>query len=283
MNWRFTLIVFLVFAVLAVFAYTQLDAPARQVGEGAPTATPEALISLDVADVQEVLVESEDGSYTLSRVAGGWHVDGEDTNDEVDGVVERLADLKVIRDLPSDRDPGDYGFATAALTVTLKTAAGDEHVLQIGDDTPVDYNAYVRRLGGDRIVIMSRGDIERLRDWLDTPPLAPTPTPEVEPTDEGAEGDGDELGESPDDDENGAEDGDAEVDDGEADESGAGEGDEADAGEGDATDADDAGASEAEGDDDTASGEPSGSEESGAGGEGDSGSGASPGGSSDGG
>jgi hypothetical protein len=176
MNWRFTAIVFLVFVALAVFAYTQRAAPSVQVGEGAPTATPQAVLDLKAEDVQEVEVQGAGSSYKLARVAGGWQVDGEATSDEVAGVVERMAKLAVVRDLPGDRNPEDYGFSTPSLTVTLKLAAGDAHVLQIGDDTPVDYNVYVRLKDQPRIAIVSKSDISRLKDWLTTRPFAPTAT-----------------------------------------------------------------------------------------------------------
>lgn len=194
MNWRFTAIVLLLFLALAIFAYTQRSAPSMQVGEGAPTATPQALLELKAEDVQEVEVDGADGQYKLVRVAGGWQVDGQAASEEVAGVVERLANPTVVRDLPGDRKPEDYGFATPTLTVTLKTAAGESHVLQVGDDTPVDYNVYVRLLGQPRIVIVSKSDITLLKEWLTARPFAPTATatgtPEGTPaaTSETAEG-----------------------------------------------------------------------------------------------
>lgn len=190
MNRRFTLIVFLVFAALAVFAYTQRNTESLQVGEGAPTPTPLALLELVADDIEEVVVDGELGGYELSRVAGGWEVDGFAASDEVDGVVTRLANPNVIRELPADRDPDDYGFATPSLTVTLRMAAGDEHLLHVGDDTPVDPYAYVRLADGERLVIVSYSDFNRLKDWIEAPPLAPTPTPEPteEVADEAADG-----------------------------------------------------------------------------------------------
>jgi hypothetical protein len=181
-NLRFTLILFLAFVALAVFAFTLRDTESRRVGPGAPTATPEAILELNPADVQEVVVEAPAGSYTLRRVAGGWEVDGEAAGTEVDGVVSSLANPPVLRVLPETRKSEDYGFDTPTLTVTLKTAAGDEHVLVVGDDAPADPQVFVRLADGGPIVLISKYDVQRLKDWLDTPPLAPTATPM--PTDE---------------------------------------------------------------------------------------------------
>ena len=177
MNLRYTLILVLLAAALGIFAYTQRDTEPVDIGTGTATPTPSPLFELKPEDVQEVAVVSATGSYTLTRVAGGWEVDGQPANDTVDGVVKSLAQPTIARELPADRDPDDYGFATPSLTVTLKTAGGESKVLQVGDDTPVDFNVYLREKDGTRIVIVGRSDITSLKDWVSTPPLAPTPTP----------------------------------------------------------------------------------------------------------
>ncbi len=177
MNLRYTLILVLLAVALGIFAYTQRDTEPVDVGTGTATPTAGPLFDLKPEDVQEVAVVSATGSYTLTRVAGGWEVDGQPANDMVDGVVKTLAAPTIVRELPADRDPEDYGFATPSLTVTLKTAGGDSKVLQVGDDTPVDFNVYLREKDAARIVIVGRADITSLKDWVTTRPLAPTPTP----------------------------------------------------------------------------------------------------------
>jgi hypothetical protein len=159
----------------------------RDVGEGTATPTPSPLLELEATDVQEVAVVGASGSYTLTRVAGGWEVDGEETNDQVDGVVSRLASPSVLAEVPAGVDPEDYGFATPTLTVTLTTAAGEEHVLQVGDEVQISPDFYVRLEGEDRIVLLSSSDLNQLSNWVDEPPLAPTPTPEATETPEGGE------------------------------------------------------------------------------------------------
>jgi hypothetical protein len=194
-NKRYTLVIFLVFVALVVLAVTLRDTEPKQVGSGAPTPTPQPLLEVDADDIEEVAVESEAGEYVLSRVAGGWEVDGEEATDEVDGLVSRLASPSVQRELPADRDPEVYGFATPTLTVTLRTAAGDAYVMQVGDEVPAGYDVYVRLVPGEgagaqieetRIVIMGGGDFERLKDWIEDPPIEPTPTPEATETVEAA-------------------------------------------------------------------------------------------------
>jgi hypothetical protein len=202
-NSRYTLILLLIFIGLVAFAVTQRDAEPMQLGEGAPTPTPEDLLEINASDIEEVSVEGESGSYVLSRVSGGWEVDGDAAADEVDGLVTRLANPSVTRELPADRDPEIYGFAAPTLTVTLGTAVGDTYVILVGDEVPGGYDRYVRLVPGEgegsdvratRIVIISGGDIGRLVDWLGEPPFAPTATPEATATTEP----GEEPGEEPD-------------------------------------------------------------------------------------
>jgi hypothetical protein len=176
-NPRLTAILVLIFIALAIFAYTLRNQEPRELGKGTPTPTPGPLMALEPAAVQELGVVGAGGSYTLTRVAGGWQVDGQPASTEVDGVVNAIVKPTVLRELPSDRNPDDYGFAQPALTLTLRTAPGETKVLQVGDDTPVDPNVYIRLAGDRRLVIIANSDTTRLKDWIGQRPLAPTPTP----------------------------------------------------------------------------------------------------------
>jgi len=183
MNIRYTLILVLVAVALGIFAWTQRDVTPVDLAKGTATPTPVALLDLKPDDVQEVEVSGKDGKYTLTRVAGGWEVDGQKASDLVNSVVANLAKPGVLRELSADRKPQDYGFATPSLTVTLKTAGGTSHVIEVGDDTPVETgNVYVRLKDGPKIVVVSKSDITSLNDWFTNKPLAPTATPSPEGT-----------------------------------------------------------------------------------------------------
>lgn len=177
MNARYTLILVLVAVALGIFAWTQRETAPVDLAQGSPTPTPAPLFELAPEDVQEVEVLGATGGYTLTRVAGGWEVDGEPADSQVDGLVTRLAQPTIVRELTGEPDPEIYGFGTPSLTVTLKTAAGEARVIQVGADTPVDYNVYIRAQDGQRILIVGQSDITMLKDWLLSPPFAPTATP----------------------------------------------------------------------------------------------------------
>ncbi len=203
MNKRYTLIMLLVAVALGIFAWMQRDVEPRDFTDGGPTPTPAPLYEMAAEDLQELQVESPDGDYTAVRVAGGWEIDETALSDFAGTTIENLANPSVLRYLPEDRDPGEYGFDSPTMTVTLSTAAGDSQVITVGDENPVDPQYYIR-LGEDpRIAIVSSADWSSLLDWVSDPPYAPTATPEASAT---PEGDAEDAGE----------DGDAEAEDGDA-------------------------------------------------------------------
>lgn len=250
MNIRTTLILFLAFVALAVFAWTLRDREGTQYGNTAPEPTPGPMWDFTADDVTEVVVSRGADEYTLTRDGERWTVDGEATSDEVDGLVGRIAEPSILRVLPEDRDPDVYGFDTPAVTITLRTT-DTTTILHRGDQVPTTSNYYMRLADGGPIRIWSGFDIDRLEEWIDAPPLAPTPTPEA------SEGEGEDAGEGEGEGEEGEDaeddaDADADVEEGEeGDADGAeGEGD-GDAEEGaEATDTDDDGTPEAGGGED---------------------------------
>jgi hypothetical protein len=179
MNSKYTLALFALFVGLAAAAYfLGRDREPTNMTAGTATPTPAPMVDLEASAVQEVAVGGADGEMTLTRVAGGWEVDGEPAADTVGETIERLSPPEVIRVLEG-RDPDDYGFASPSLTITLKTQEGTEHVLFFGDDTPVDGNVYVRVGPEGPIYIVSGTDVTTVRGWLTSPPLAATATSEA--------------------------------------------------------------------------------------------------------
>lgn len=177
MNPRVTIVLLLVFAGLAFFAWSLRDQEPRQYGEDAPDATAVPLWDATGEDLTEVLVEGPEGSLTLTRVGDGWEVDEKRAASDVDAVLGGVAELETRRELPAERDPADYGLATPAMTVTLKTADA-QLVLLVGDQAPASSDFYVRRTDGQDIRLVAGFDLERLQGWLTDPPYEPTATPE---------------------------------------------------------------------------------------------------------
>jgi len=181
MNARTTLLVFLAFAALAIFAWTVRDEAPRQVGPNAPTATPGPIWEVGDDGVTALSVISTTGSYTLTRIGDGWEVDGQPAASDVGATVQAAASPTVQRVLGEDRDPNDYGFASPALTLTF-TISDVQRILLVGDKVPTSSDYYVRPAEGGPMRIVSGFDIDRLKEWLTAPPLAPTATPEASAT-----------------------------------------------------------------------------------------------------
>lgn len=185
MNTRYTLITLLVAVALGSFAWLQREVEPTDFTDGGPTPTPAPLFELAAEDIQEVEVKSPAGDYTVTRVAGGWEIDQQALADYVGSTIEGLAKPSVLRYLPEDRKPEEFGFDSPTMTVTLKTAAGESKTIVVGDKNPVEPQYYIR-LGDDpRIAIVSSGDWESLQSWTSAPPYAPTQTPE--PSSDGTE------------------------------------------------------------------------------------------------
>jgi hypothetical protein len=180
MNRKYTLLVLVAAVALVGLALWQRDATPVDLAKGTATPTPGPILSLDPTTIQEVQIAGPAGkSVTLKRAAGGWEVDGQKAADTVNTAVEGVAKMAALSTLSADRKPADYGFETPTLTVTLKTASGADTVLYVGDNVVGESSSsYIRLAGTDSAIhVVSNTDLTTMKDWLDKPPLAPTPTP----------------------------------------------------------------------------------------------------------
>jgi hypothetical protein len=181
MNRKYTLIVVVGALALIALAFWQRDTAPVDLAKGTPTPTPGPIMSLAQADVQEVTVTGPAGKQaTLTRAGEGWQVDGQLAADTVDGTISNVVKLAALQSLPTELKPADYGFESPTLTVTLKTAAGATTTFHVGDDVVGEASSsYVLMEGaGQPLLIVNNADLKTMLGWLDTKPLAPTPTPE---------------------------------------------------------------------------------------------------------
>jgi hypothetical protein len=182
MDRKFTVIVVVAAVALVALAFWQRDAEPVDLAKGTATATPGPVLSMDPAQVQEVQVTGPlSKTYTLSRVAGGWQVDGLAASETVSSTVGSLVQTSALQTLGADRRPEDYGFASPSLTVTVKTADGQTTTFHVGDEVVGESSSsYIRLTGeGQPIHIVSNFNLKTLEEWLDTKPLAPTATPDL--------------------------------------------------------------------------------------------------------
>ncbi len=110
MNWKSTLVLLVIFVVLLAFAYSQRNVTPYDIGKGPPTATAAPLAELTLDVVEEVSVVGATGGYTLTKVFGGWNVDGEKAKTEVKDALEEFVKLNTFSVIPAGVNPDDYGF-----------------------------------------------------------------------------------------------------------------------------------------------------------------------------
>lgn len=113
----------------------------------------------EVAGLSVRMPPAEEGgaetAYSLVKRGGVWRFETPD--EAADGIavadiVTWLRDLEwmaLIREAP--QDPANHGLAPPAMTVRLRTALGEEHVLEIGKPTEHEGRRYVRRGGSEAV------------------------------------------------------------------------------------------------------------------------------------
>lgn len=190
---RTTLIIAAIFLLLGGYIYFfELNKTPEQLSQqlGTPTATPQRYaILLDASQVKSVEIADLRGPrlVKLTRTDTGWQVnqpiDKVADRFEVESAVGALTSLKATRVLTNVTDLGQYGFITPTLEVRLIMSDTKQYALTLGNKTPNGL-AYYAVYTGDKsqIFLIDSSGIETVRNWLDTPPYEPTPTPTFTPT-----------------------------------------------------------------------------------------------------
>lgn len=184
MSFRNTLILLAVLAVLGGVVFF-----VNRRGEGAPanaTPTPGPLTTLKLEDVQSIEVVQGDKKITVQRTDDGWEIAGETPQKADKGAVEqairRLVNLRPFRTLAGVQDLDVFGLKEPQWIIKLIPKEGEPTVYHVGDQNPRKTDRYVQRPGDTAVYLVSTYSVESVRDWLDHPPLPPTPTPKATTT-----------------------------------------------------------------------------------------------------
>ncbi len=188
---RSTWIVLGVFVVLAGFTFFFERYQTNKAGNSAtatPTSVPNYLLNLGGATVEDIKIADNTGkSIYLFRdpVSSGWAILGYPADKvdsaKVDQISSQLSTLQVQDTLTETVPLEAIGMAPAAYTITLSTSSGSKVSMLVGTLTAIGSGYYVQNDAG-KLAIVSKTGLEDIINLLNTPPLLPTATPEVTPT-----------------------------------------------------------------------------------------------------
>jgi len=180
---RNTWILLLVFAaLLAVTFALSKDTPKK---DAPPEPTPAlALLSFDpLSQVAGVRLQDAEGRQVQVRLLEDqtWAVAGNAPRAAdalaIRQVLNQLASLRVLSRVEADTPLQALGLNPPYMRIEFALAGGRSVALDVGAATPVGSGYYVRLDGGDPVVT-AQYPLDALMAWLDTPPYAPTPSPE---------------------------------------------------------------------------------------------------------
>jgi hypothetical protein len=180
---RTTILVVVVFAVLAALVYLVEMRPGQEVlpeeegGVRVFSFEAEEVTSLDVADVvsnESVLVRKWAGG--LWRMTSPFEAEADTTR--IDGLLGRLSGMESTRVIEGeDVNLEAFGLDEPSLRVEIGLASGEIQVMLVGSASPAGYSHYVTREGEDRAFLVGSSAIGDLQRLLSEPPEKPTPMP----------------------------------------------------------------------------------------------------------
>ncbi len=189
MNPRITLIVVAVFALLFGYVYfVELNKTPEQLGTPTPQVQPQ-VFQLNANDIKSIELRDlrAPRMTKLTRTETGWTIDAPvqkpADSPTVDSTVGQLAKLQATRVLTNVTDLAPYGLVTATLEVRMIMSDTTPYALTVGNKTPNGTDYYAVYTGDkSKVLIVGGTTINTLNDWLNTPPLEPTPMPTSTPT-----------------------------------------------------------------------------------------------------
>lgn len=176
---RSTVIVLIVFVVLLGIAFYLQRNPLPETTETAstPTTAPD-LFSWGEATINKLRIENQEGTV-VELVKNGeneWDITsiGTANASQVSSAITQLSTAKVLSKLEPVPALSVIGLDPPANQITIYLDDGRVLDLDVGVETPTKSGYYVRVEGGEPVVIY-RYSITSILDFLEEPPLSPTP------------------------------------------------------------------------------------------------------------
>lgn len=195
---RNTWIVLLIaIGLLAITLFWQRTKQSREGDEEVeviPTQSSKSLITLGDSGVTGITIQDSDGNTViLERDADSlWGLvfpEAETTDSErVESALTQLLTVKSVASLSSSTPLQDLGLDNPNYRIVLQLENGGQIVINVGKATAINNGYYVLVSDRDRaIYVAGKFNLDEIIGLLDTPPIAPTPSPTVEVTEDSAQ------------------------------------------------------------------------------------------------
>ncbi len=153
-----------------------------------PTTPPQYLYNLGESQIKDIKIADKSGKSIelyYDPASSSWAIKGvpvekADTT-KIKSINNDLLSLQVQETLTGTLSLASVGLETPAYTITLTTPTDTQSVTYIGMQTAIGSGYYVRQNAG-QIMIVDKTSLDNILSLLTQPPLLPTATPEVTPS-----------------------------------------------------------------------------------------------------
>lgn len=183
---RNTLIILAVFIVLLV-VFIWIGRSDQADSTPTPTDPVVYLFDLEVGEIQKIIITGA-GGENLVLMRGDdatWTLDGTRSEsldqDQINSTLEQFINSRLITTLNTQPPLAEIGLDPAIYVIEIELINGEDISLQIGEMTAIGTGYYVRKVAGELLVV-NNFPVDALIDFLQNPPLLPTPTDLTTPT-----------------------------------------------------------------------------------------------------
>lgn len=188
---RSTWIVLAVFVLLVGFTifFQRYQAnKSNNISTSTPTVPPAYLYELKNAQVNDIKIADNAGkNINLYRdpTSSKWTIEGipvdQVDSSQIESIASQLKSFQVQDTMTQTVSLASIGLDKPAYTITLTTNDGSQLITYIGMQTAIGTGYYVRN-GTGQVMIVDKTTMDDIINLLKSPPLLPTATPEVTPT-----------------------------------------------------------------------------------------------------
>jgi hypothetical protein len=188
---RTTWILLVIFVVLVGFTWIfqrYQENKAKNVATLTPTVAKAKLYDIDSTQVKEINISDSLGKQIavyIDPITKKWavkDVPAEQADSfQIESITAQLFSLQVQETITNTPSLDSVGLASPLYTITMTKSDDTQLVTNVGSKTAIGSGYYVRVDSG-QVVIVDKDVMDNVLNLLTSPPLIPTPTPEISTT-----------------------------------------------------------------------------------------------------